>query len=369
VGYESDISTELLCISCAFCGKALRRPDSVERGYGPDCDENFMMGMGAGGVVDQMASTFDEAEAEAAIASAPDIEPTQWVEPTRIARKGQELDPGDGCAEPHEHDSDCGFGHAAARVKAKGGEVLESRPLRPGSLRHYWRSKGDAWRTSIEARQAMVSYGIWYASRAVTFGFDGDQVMNEKADPRFLVVAAVQRFARAVGLFRAADAMANFYAARVVKVVKAKLKEQDSAERDAIIFETGVPPQHRPYRDPIGPGMLRVHAPFSDQFNRLVRENKRVFPAFEKDGYYFWRYFHESNLREVVNICQAVFGDRMALTRPMQTSEVRAARSRLVRVIDSWTGEVRLFPKAIADRLVNAQPQGGPKSRLRYQVL
>jgi hypothetical protein len=359
VGYESDISTGLLCIRCVFCGRELRRPESIERGSGDDCDAKYMWGMGADSVIGQMTHAFNEAEAEAAIATAPDVEPTHWIHPTRVAAEGQIV----------EVDRD----GEKVSIKAEGGEVLESTPLRPGSLRQYWLSKGEAWRTSIEARQAMVSYGIWYASRAVTFGFDSDQVLNEKVDPRFMVVAAVQRFARAVGLFRAAEAMAGFYAARVVKVVKAQLKaklqEQAAAERDAIVFETDVPPQHRPYRDPVGPGMMRVRAPFSDQFNRLVRENKRVFPTFEKDGKYFWRYFHESNLREVVNICQAVFGDRMTLTRPMQTAEMRAARSRLVRVIDSWTGEVRLFPKATAERLVSTQPVPKKKGRLRYQVL
>jgi hypothetical protein len=345
VGYESDIATELLAISCTFCGQPLRVPESIERGYGRDCDENYMMGMGTEMVLSQMRH-FNEAEALAAIESAPDVEPEGWIEPVRVAKKGALL-----------HDGS----------KAKGGEVLESRPLRPGSLRSYWLSKGEDWRASVSARQQMVSYGIWYASRAVTFGFSGDQVENNKADPRFLVVASVQRFARAVGMHAAADAMANFYAARVVKVVEAKLKQVDAEERDAIIFETNVPATHRPFRDPLGPGFIRIHAPYSDQFNRLARENHRVFRAFEKDPPYFWRYFHESSLREVVNICQAAFGDRMSITRSMVSASQRAAQRAMVRVIDSWTGEIRLFDRATAKRILAGQPQEGPKSRLRYQ--
>lgn len=358
MGYETDISTVLLQVNCTFCGKALRVPESIERGYGPDCDENYMGGMGAAIVAQQMASLFNEAEAEAALRTAPTIEPTTWIEPTRVAAKGERIETPEGV------------------VEAKGGEVLESRPIRPGSLADYWRKKGGdpddpraEWRTSLEARQALVSYGIWYASRAVTFGFEANESTAQKVDPRFLVVAAVQRFARAVGLTAGADRMANFYAARVMKTVKARLSRVEKDLRDAIIFETDVPPSHRPFRSALGPGMVRVNAPYSEQFNRLVRENKDVFVAFEKDPPYFWRYFHKDHLRKVINILQEVFGDRPSITRKMRTFEERHQRSRMKRIVDSWTGEVRLFPPDVARRLLTEQPQTARKSQLRYQEI
>lgn len=346
MGYETDIATGLLNVACTFCGKPLRVPESIERGFGPDCDLNYMMGSGAAGVVAKMEAYFDEAEAEAAIRTAPDTAPETWIEPIYVAKEGAMLEGG---------------------VLAKGGEILKSRPIRPGSLREYWLGKGDAWRTSIDARQQMVSYGIWYASRAVTFGFTGAEVSDEKVDPRFLVVAAVQRFARAVGMTAAADRMANFYAARVVKVIKAKLKARDKDERDAIIFETDVPPSHRPFRNPVGPGMIRIHAPYSEQYNRLARENKKLFVAFEKDPPYFWRYFHQSEIRHVVNICQSAFGDRPSITRPMRTLADRQRRHQMKRIVDTWTGEVRLFPPDIARRLLTEQPKTKYKSQQRYQ--
>jgi len=36
-GYENAASTHLLATSCACCGRALRDPESVEAGVGPDC--------------------------------------------------------------------------------------------------------------------------------------------------------------------------------------------------------------------------------------------------------------------------------------------------------------------------------------------
>ena len=356
MGYETDISTALLQVSCTFCGKALRVPESIERGYGPDCDANYMQGMGAAMVAAKMEALFDPDEAAAALRGAPAIEPTGWIEPTKIAKKGQRIETPEGLQE------------------AKGGEILDSRSLKPGSLRDYWRSKGgDAddpnapWRTDAAVRHGMVSYGIWYASRAVTFGFDSNESTAEKVDPRFLVVASVQRFARAVGLTAAADRMANFYAARVMKVVKARLSKVEKQLRDAIIFETDVPPAHTPFRRPIGPGMVRVHAPYSEQYNRLARENKDVFVAFEKDPPYFWRYFARGELRKVINLLQEAFGDRPSITRKMRSVQERMERSRMKRIMDAWTGEVRLFAPDVARRLLSEQPETQYKSRRRYQ--
>ena len=40
-GYESEAGTQLVAASCVFCGKALRDPDSITAGCGPDCAEKY----------------------------------------------------------------------------------------------------------------------------------------------------------------------------------------------------------------------------------------------------------------------------------------------------------------------------------------
>lgn len=340
-GYETDVSTVLLQVSCCFCGKPLRDPISVERGWGPDCDDNYMDGAGASGVLDQMHALFNPDEAAEAIRQAPNVRPTTWVEPLKTAKRGEPLEDG---------------------TKAKGGEILVSRPLTVSGFHDYLVARGGspddpqaAWRLDLETRRKLVSNAMWYASRAVTFGFEQSEVSADKVDPRFLVVASAQRLARAFGLIGAADRMANFYGARIVRVVKARLKQIAAGERDAIIFETHVPATHLTFpgaRRGIGPGMVRVHTPYSDQFNRLARENKALFVAFEKDPPYFWRYFHGDRLRDAINILQSCFGDRTSLTRTMQAPAERARRRRMKRIVDSWTGEVRLFDVAMASQLL-----------------
>lgn len=342
-GYESDVSTVLLQVSCAFCGKPLRDPISVERGWGPDCDDNYMGGAGEGDVIAQMQSLFDPREAAEAIRQAPNVRPTTWVEPLQTAKKGQLLEDG---------------------TKAKGGEILTSRPLAVSGFHDYLVARGGSpddprapWQLDLEVRRKLVSNAMWYASRAVTFGFEQSEVSAEKVDPRFMVVASAQRLARAFGLTGAADRMANFYGARIVRVVKARLKQFAAGEREAIIFETHVPAGHYTFpgaRRGVGPGMVRVHTPYSDQFNRLARENKALFVAFEKDPPYFWRYFHEGRLRDVINILQSCFGDRASLTRPMQAPAERVRRRHMRRIVDSWTGEVRLFDHLVAGRLLTS---------------
>jgi hypothetical protein len=362
MGYESDISTQMLAIRCTFCGKPLRVPESIERGYGPDCDAEYMGGMGEAMVAAQMEQLFDPGEAEAAMKEAPDIAPTGWIEPTEIATKGQII----------EVDGE--------QVKAKGGEIVRSIPLNPGSLREYWERKGGGaddphapWRRDPEVRRQMVSYGIWYASRAATFGYSGAEVTADKVDPRWLVIAAVQRFARAVGLSNAANAIGNFYAARVVKVVKARVARIEEEFRDAIIFETDVPPGYRLYRRTAGPGVMRVHAPYNPEFNTLARTNSDVFFAWDKDPPYYWRFFHRDHLRKVINILQQAYGDRPSLTRKYIEPDVRrrqlAEERRQVKVVDTFTGEVRLFPPDIARRLLTEQPETKYKSRRRYQEI
>lgn len=343
MSYASDIATIMLDVSCTFCGKPLRDPVSIERGYGPDCDAKYMSGEGAAMVGARM-NAVDLEEFKAAILMAPNVKPENWVNPTSIASKGQTLPDG---------------------AIAKGGEILSGTTLNMPGLRDYlighaapqddFEEPDAEWRTVPEIRRKVVSTGVWYASRAVSFGFSGEQVSAEKVDPKHMVVAAVQRVARAAGLHSAADRMANFYAARILKDVRARYKAAESPSRDTIIFET------------LEGGHLRVHCPYSDTFNRLARES-RLFTGYEKDPPYFWRVFKAENLRDVVNLLQNEYGSRQSITRKSMSQQERRQRSYMQGVVDTWTGEVRLFNSDQARKLLEHdrfQPLEKPKAKRR----
>jgi extradiol dioxygenase family protein len=384
-GYEADISTQLLRMGCAICGRPLRDPISLERGWGPVCDEKFMMG-GTERVWAQMEADFNPDEAALAMREAPTVEPMRWLEPIinqetgkpyieRTFKKGEELPDG---------------------TKAQGGEIVtKTKPIRPGSLRDYWIGKGGdpddpnaPWRTSAELRRTMVSNGIWYASRAVSFGFDGSVVSAEKVDPKWMVVAAVQRFARAVGLPGAANRMTEFYGAKMVKYIQAQTKATKKASaKKGIVFEH-VPATYqieqwdaqarRKRVMAVGDHAMRVHVPYSQEFNNLAWENKDIFfgregekdqwsYALAKTQAMYWRYFNQRDLRQVVNIISGVFGDQMCITRKMLTVEDRkrkiSERLGKVCVLDVSTGTARLFPREIADQLVSRSEYESVNSR------
>lgn len=334
-GYEDDISTQLISMGCSICGRPLRDPNSIERGWGPDCDANYMFGTGTDRVSAQVEHLFDEEAAAEAIRSAPTVVPTRFVEPVRVAAKGDVATDG---------------------TVLKGGEILESRQLNIPGLREYWERKGGGaddprakWRHSPEVRREMVSNGVWYASRAVTFGYDEDVISAEKVDPKWLVLAAVQRFARAVGMPTVADRMTNFYGAKMRKFTEVRLKAAD--KRDTIIFEHSVPASHVTFRSAVGPGVSRLHAPYNVQWNELVRSNRETFFAFEKDPPYFWRYYRDGDVRRVVNMVQECFGDALSITRPAELAGDRMAKQRRRQnqapIVDVWTGEVRWIPKSL----------------------
>lgn len=342
-GYESDISTQLLSMGCAICGRPLRDPVSLERGWGPICDDKYMGGAGEAGVWNAL-QTFDEVEAEAALRSTPTVVPTRWIEPTRIASKGETLPDGE---------------------KAKGGEILDGKPLKPGSLRQYLVKHGGdpdrpnaPWRHEAEARRKLVSLGIWYASRAVTFGYDEDVIGAEKVDPRWEVVASVQRIARAFNLSGAADRMTQFYGAKVVKNYQEQFKAL-RCDNKTILFERVrsdhvISPGTRWSRK-AGTNVLRIHVPMNATFNDQARQNRAIFFSFEKEEPYFWRYFQQKDLRQVVNLVQGIFGDQVCVTQDQQDRGEVMYRERIiatsVAVMDLRTQEVRWFSKYEADRL------------------
>jgi hypothetical protein len=168
--------------------------------------------------------------------------------------------------------------------------------------------------------------------------------------------------------------MINFYGAKVVKVVK--LTKQAAVGNAVIVFEE-VPDDYqllmwnphtrRKERTAVGPGVVRVHTPFitgSQEWNRLTKENKEIFFAWEKDDPYWWRYFWTKDLRQVINIAQGVFGDRLSITRPMipkrEREEFARKTARMDLVVDLQTGESRYVDKINARKLNRSE---------RYEVV
>lgn len=60
-------------------------------------------------------------------------------------------------------------------------------------------------------------------------------------------------------------------------------------------------------------GTLQVHTPYNEEWNRIARESKHIFFAPPmKEGEFWWRTFHGSELRKVVNMLQGAYGDQLA---------------------------------------------------------
>jgi len=338
--YATGLSTQLMEVSCAICGRPLRVPLSVERGIGPECDAK-VYGGGAGiDAMHRVDKLFDEKLAEETIESAPNIPPEEWGDPVKIAREGETLPTGE---------------------VAKGGEVLEWKPIRVPGLKDYLRSKDprEEWRTDVQARLNLISKALWYASRAVTFGFGQQVVVAQKVDPTHEVVATCQRLARAFGLESCAYSMTHFYSARMLTLVKARLEDDlareseiQKARAEAIIFER-VPATYWPSgaRQEVGPGVMRVHAPYNTTYNEKARSLRGVFFTFEKEAPYFWRYFRTKDMTAVVNLLSAAYGDRKCISRDMVTASQRKTEmTQRVRVLiaDVETGEVRYFSPDVA---------------------
>jgi hypothetical protein len=334
--YKEDIATSLMGVFCAICGQELRVPMSVERGIGPECDNKVFGGGATESAAARAMALFDEKLAAETIEGAPNVPPPEWGDPIRVASEGDELPDG---------------------TIAKEGEVLEWRPIRMPGLRDYLRSKDprEEWRTDLQARLNLISKALWYASRAVTFGFGQQQVSAQKVDPAHEVVATCQRLARAFGLESCAYSMTHFYSARMLTLVQERVKddlELQKARAEAIIFER-VPATYWPSgtRKEVGPGAMRVHAPYNTKYTEKARSLRSVFFAFENDDPYFWRYFRVKDMASVVNVLSAVYGDRKCVSRDMVTASQRkteTSRKNLVLIADVETGEVRYFPPDVA---------------------
>jgi len=66
-GYEQMPGTQMLASHCVFCGKALADPESVTRGYGPDCAKKYVVFGGSG------ATSTDPVALDHALRTAPEL--------------------------------------------------------------------------------------------------------------------------------------------------------------------------------------------------------------------------------------------------------------------------------------------------------
>lgn len=180
-------------------------------------------------------------------------------------------------------------------------EVLRTAPD-PMRTRLNELARGDAWRVDGEVRRKMVQSALWYASYAASFGADPDDIINGKADPSLLTIAAVERLARAFGYDATADRMVKAWASDLRREERRQREEQEREARERIRFRRGEG-RHR--------GLLGVSAPYSVPYNDACRNARNLFPAYEKVGREFWRYFKPENIGEVCNILSACFGSRL----------------------------------------------------------
>ena len=154
-GWENALSTKLAATRCCFCARSLRDPESIERGYGPECAEKFVMPT-------SMPDSLDEAAAVRALNMMP--------------------------------------------------------PLLRGSMERIGGKVGDPqaeWRTSPASRRQMVSTGLYIGALAVSFGADQMSVIRAKIDSSKQVLAALQQMSKAFGYSRCSDRLATKYIERL----------------------------------------------------------------------------------------------------------------------------------------------------------
>lgn len=163
-GWETAVSTQLLASNCVFCHRPLRDPESVERGYGPECAEKYWMPRG-------LPESVDQEQAEKAMRMAPKVLLERW--------------------------------------EAEGGKAGDP----------------DAeWRHDAGVRHKMLSLGLHYGALAVSFGASETSVVARKVDSAKQCIAAVQQFALAAGYAACATRLVDKYMAQLEEAAKSKGK-------------------------------------------------------------------------------------------------------------------------------------------------
>jgi hypothetical protein len=167
-------------------------------------------------------------------------------------------------------------------TKAQVREVLDEAPE---ALRADLEEQGDLTKPG-PAFDAMIA-GLWHVAMAVEYGDSAIDTVAKRVDEGKLVVATVYNLAVTLGYKNIAE-----------RLLRARLGDP----KDLIRF-----------RD-TGKGVYQVHTPYDAQWNGIARENRQIFfAAAEQEGGFWWRTFHNSELRRVANMLQGVFGDQLTL--------------------------------------------------------
>ena len=154
-GWEGALSTRLAATNCCFCGRELRDPQSIERGYGPECAEKHWM-------PDAMPESLDVEAALRAFALMPQL--------------------------------------LRASMERLGGKVSDPEA---------------EWRASPEVRRTMVSSALYIGALAVSFGANEISVIRARIDSSKQVLASLQQMARAFGYERCSSRLATKYTERL----------------------------------------------------------------------------------------------------------------------------------------------------------
>ncbi len=170
-------------------------------------------------------------------------------------------------------------------IKASPAEVREVLREAPETLRADLEEQGDLAKPE-PAFDAVVA-GLWHVAMAVEYGDSAIDTVANRVDEGKLVVASVYNLAVTLG-----------YKDIAARLLRTRLGDP----KDLIRF-----------RD-TGKGVYQVHTPYNAQWNGIARENRQIFfTAAEQEGAFWWRTFHNSELRRVANMLQGVFGDQLTL--------------------------------------------------------
>ena len=176
-----------------------------------------------------------------------------------------------------------------ATIKASRASIKADLASAPEGFREDMEENGDLTQPK-PAFDAMLA-ALWHAGMATEYGASAISTVAERVDEGKLVVAAAYNLILTLGY----------------KEVAATL----------LGFQLGGPKALIRFRD-TGKGTTQVHTPYDEKWNSLARQNRKIFfVAPEKEGegsnVYWWRTFHNGDLRQVANLLQGVFGDQLTL--------------------------------------------------------
>jgi intein/homing endonuclease len=172
-----------------------------------------------------------------------------------------------------------------AVIKASKAEVRDVLAEAPEELRADLEEQGDLLKPEPAFHAVLV--GLLHVALAVEYGDSAIDTVANRVDSGKLVIASVYNLSMTLGYKNVAE-----------KLLRARLGEPHDLIR---------------FRDP-GKGVFQVHTPYNERWNVLARENRQIFfTAPEKDGSFWWRTFHRSELRRVANLLQGVYGDQLTL--------------------------------------------------------